>query len=350
MAAKFFGVEKKEKILFSQRKTWKSLGFWTQEDYVKKFFKTDFLDDIYAIKETKEFGERAEKEAGKLNPELRICYINGNICYQHKDELRLYDFLVDLEKQSGEDSAKILDNPKVERKSALDATIGFVTTQRQSVEPSLPLKKREFDHKEAPQRKENLEVLPIKKDGEKRPMDTAPTEEENERAENWLTEELKKIDAEAKALDAFLSSTQESALNETSEKKAKKSKSKGRTNQIMTRLTDKELIKFQRRVEKSGLAQGEFIRRAVLTSKIIIEERSMADVGVLDDLAMMQAELGRQGGLLKMIIKPNLGQRELTPDEWAELMTAVRDMEKMKKQVANLEEKVKNGHRDSQHK
>lgn len=179
------------------------------------------------------------------------------------------------------------------------------------------------------------------------PASSAPTARENRWAEEKLTEELKEIEAEIEEADALLASDQEPAAEPTG-KQRKKRKSKGRTNQIMTRLTDAELTQFQRRVKKSGLAQGEYLRSVALTGKVVIEERSMADVALLDELALIRAELGRQGGLLKMVIKPNEGQRQLAPEEWAELIEAVRDMEKMKKRLSDLEVRVTHGNSDPQ--
>ena len=180
------------------------------------------------------------------------------------------------------------------------------------------------------------------------PASSAPTERENRWAEEKLTEELLEIQAEIEEADALLASSQEPAPEGTGKKQRRKRKSSGRTNQIMTRLTDSELTQFQRRVKKSGLAQGEYLRSVALTGKVVIEERSMADVALLDELAMIRAELGRQGGLLKMVIKPNEGQRQLAPEEWAALIEAVRDMEKMKKRLSNLEVKVTHGNSDPQ--
>lgn len=180
------------------------------------------------------------------------------------------------------------------------------------------------------------------------PASSAPTERENRWAEEKLTEELLEIQAEIEEADALLASSQEPAPEGTGKKQRRKRKSSGRTNQIMTRLTDSELTQFQRRVKKSGLAQGEYLRSVALTGKVVIEERSMADVALLDELAMIRAELGRQGGLLKMVIKPNEGQRQLAPEEWAALIEAVRDMEKMKKRLSDLEVKVTHGNSDPQ--
>lgn len=176
-----------------------------------------------------------------------------------------------------------------------------------------------------------------------------PTDIENRWAEQKLAEELKEIQAESDGEDALPASSQKPAASAVG-KQRKKRKSLGRTNQIMTRLTDAELVQFQRRVKKSGLAQGDFLRSAALNGQIVIEDHSVADVAMLDELAMIRAELGRQGGLLKMIIKPNEGQRELAPAEWAELIAAVRDLEKMKKRLSDLEVKVQHGNREAQDK
>lgn len=129
----------------------------------------------------------------------------------------------------------------------------------------------------------------------------------------------------------------------TEEKPKKKRKSLGRKKQIMTRLTDAELQQFQRRVKKSGLSQGEYLRSAALTGQIVINERSEIDVAILDEIVKIRAELGRQGGLLKMVIKPNEGQRELAPEEWAALIQAVRGMEKTKEQIGDIMGRMNNG-------
>ena len=134
---------------------------------------------------------------------------------------------------------------------------------------------------------------------------------------------------------------------ETTGRKKRKRKGAGRTNQVMTRLTDSELVTLQRRISKSGLAQGEYLRNAALYSQIVIAEHSVADVALLDELALIRAELGRQGGLLKMIIKPNEGRRELAPEEWSKLIEWIRNVEKTKKRLTDLEAKVLRGHNET---
>lgn len=123
----------------------------------------------------------------------------------------------------------------------------------------------------------------------------------------------------------------------------KKRRSMGRTHQIHTRLSDKELAQFTRRVEKSGLPQGEYIRRAVLNNEVVIDEHSAVDIAILDALSVIQAEIGRQGGMLKMLIKPNEGQRELAPEEWRTLIAAIKDLESAKNMVADIKCMIENG-------
>ena len=154
---------------------------------------------------------------------------------------------------------------------------------------------------------------------------TPPSELENQWAEAKLIEELRKLESEIQEsekeirdAETILTADKKTISDENQPRK--KRKNLGRTNQLSTRVTDIELAEFHQRVEKSGLSQGEFIRNAILNEQIVIEERSAIDVAALDELALLRAELGRQGGLLKMITKPNIGMRTFRPDEWEELI------------------------------
>lgn len=172
------------------------------------------------------------------------------------------------------------------------------------------------------------------------PASSTEAADENQWAEEKLTEDLKDVQKEIEEAAALMAAEQGAAPEGSAQKKRRKRKSLGRVNQIKTRLTDSELIQFQRRVKKSGLSQGDYLRSVALTGKIVIEERSMTDLALLDELVLIRAELGRQGGLLKMIVKPNEGQRELAPAEWDQLMEAIRGFEKMKKRISDLEVNV----------
>lgn len=117
-----------------------------------------------------------------------------------------------------------------------------------------------------------------------------------------------------------------------------------RNNELHFWFSDAELKRFQVRVSRSGLNQSEFIRRAVLTGRIVIEDRNPVSATVMDDLERIRAELGRQGGMLKMVVKPNQGQRELHPEEWSELVQAIRYLEHTKERLKQLEDKINGDH------
>ena len=118
-----------------------------------------------------------------------------------------------------------------------------------------------------------------------------------------------------------------------------KRKSAERIYQLMTRLTAQERRQVQRRVKESGLPQGEFFRQAVLTSRIEVLEPGEEELRLSDNLAAVRAELGKIGGMLKMIIRPNEGQRELYPEEWRSLIRVLRKLEAEVDQLKDVEVK-----------
>lgn len=171
------------------------------------------------------------------------------------------------------------------------------------------------------------------------PRSPEPSDEEQYREEAQLAHEIEEdIQDTEEILDAAPPG-QELPSEEPGQPGAKP-KGRTRNNELHFWFSDAELMRFRRRVERSGLNQSEFLRRAALTGKIVIEERDPVNIAILDELTLLRAELGRQGGLLKMIIKPNEGQRQLAPEEWDELIQMVRYMEKMKKRLGALEEKI----------
>lgn len=120
--------------------------------------------------------------------------------------------------------------------------------------------------------------------------------------------------------------------------------SRARKNLIKTRLSDSEYHAFAARVKRSKLSASEFLRRAALTGRIVIPLHTELDVALLDELALLKADVGRIGGLLKMTIRPNEGQRTLHPAEWGELLHAARQVERMAKRLAALETKIADGY------
>ena len=123
--------------------------------------------------------------------------------------------------------------------------------------------------------------------------------------------------------------------------------SRARKNLIKTRLSDSEYRAFTARVKRSKLSASEFLRRAALTGRIVIPLHTELDVAMLDELALLKADVGRIGGLLKMTIRPNEGQRTLRPAEWEELLHAARHVERMAKRLAALEVKITDGYRQA---
>lgn len=129
---------------------------------------------------------------------------------------------------------------------------------------------------------------------------------------------------------------------EVQEKKSSRRKKSGRArpNDVHFWLSNEELKSFRRRVQRAGLTQSDFLRRAALSGRIIIEERGADSVALLDELELLRAEIGRQGGLLKMVVKPNMGQRELAPEEWQELVQAIRRIEHLTKKLSEIQERL----------
>lgn len=123
--------------------------------------------------------------------------------------------------------------------------------------------------------------------------------------------------------------------------------SRARKNLIKTRLSDSEYRAFTARVKRSKLSASEFLRRAALTGRIVIPLHTELDVAMLDELALLKADVGRIGGLLNMTIRPNEGQRTLHPAEWEELLHAARQVERMAKRLAALEVKITDGYRQA---
>ena len=123
--------------------------------------------------------------------------------------------------------------------------------------------------------------------------------------------------------------------------------SRARKNLIKTRLSDSEYRAFTARVKRSKLSASEFLRRAALTGRIVIPLHTELDVAMLDELALLKADVGRIGGLLKMTIRPNEGQRTLHPAECEELLHAARQVEHMAKRLAALEVKNTDGYRQA---
>lgn len=124
------------------------------------------------------------------------------------------------------------------------------------------------------------------------------------------------------------------ALEKPTEVERKKEVNRKRGNQIHFYFSDRELVRFRKRVRLSGLNQSEFIRQALLKGAVQMNETDFAEMDLIDDLVSLRAEMGRIGGMLKMVIKPNEGQRELNPSQWRELIHTIRYLEHSKEKLA----------------
>ena len=282
---------------------------WTGNDLITNALKAN-VKDIMTVKLGRERSEKIEKEGRKQRPPLKIFSFNGHICYLIKDEKSVYDLVQMIDQQTA--SAEVYS--RTIKQNALDQQISFAEKNTVS------------DYQTTTGFIEKNQVNPMYE-----PM----TDVEIRWSEEQLTEQLRESETEIQAAETLLNLE---SVND--EKPKKKRKNLGRTNRIQIRLTDAELTQFRIRVEKSGLSQGEFLRNAALHEQIVIEEYDSLGIMIMDELAKVRAELGRQGGLLKMITKPNRGQRELAPEEWKMLMAFIRDNEKMKEKILKMEEKL----------
>lgn len=176
----------------------------------------------------------------------------------------------------------------------------------------------------------------------KTPPQISGVSEQKQQENTPPDQELAVMEREIQETEEVLSETPsvEEQRTEGAFRPSKGGKGRVRNNEIHVWLSDAELTRLRRRVQRSGLNQSEFLRRAALNGKIVIEERDPVSIAILDEMELIRAELGRQGGLLKMIIKPNEGQRQLAPEEWDELIQAVRFLENTKKRLGKLEEKI----------
>lgn len=161
---------------------------------------------------------------------------------------------------------------------------------------------------------------------------------------DWLGVPIEETITEDRPVAAELSPELSPELKENTQEHLnqprRKDSGRSRPNEMHFWFSDDELKNFKRRVERSGLTQSDFLRRVALTGRIVVEERGAASVALLDELELLRAEIGRQGGLLKMVVKPNLGQRELAPEEWQELVQSIRNIEYLTKKLSDLQERL----------
>ena len=151
----------------------------------------------------------------------------------------------------------------------------------------------------------------------------------------------------AQSTQAWDENRQPPAEQPTRESDQSKTPHRTRGNGVLVRFTDSELVQLRRRVRQSGKNQSTFIREAALTGKIVKEEDNPQQSPDSAEIHALWAEMGRIGGMLKMIIKPNEGLREFYPQEFLEVVKAIRYLERSSKRLKTLEAKLNGDHQAS---
>lgn len=151
----------------------------------------------------------------------------------------------------------------------------------------------------------------------------------------------------AQATQAWDENRQPPAEQPARESNQSKTPHRMRGNGILVRFTDSELVQLRKRVRQSGKNQSAFIREAALTGKIVQEDGNQKNTSDSEALHALYAEMGRIGGMLKMIIKPNEGLREFYPQEFLEVVKAIRYLERSSKRLKTLEAKLNGDHQAS---
>ena len=151
----------------------------------------------------------------------------------------------------------------------------------------------------------------------------------------------------AQATQAWDENRQPPAEQPARESDRSKTPHRTRGNGVLVRFTDSELVQLRKRIRQSGKNQSTFIREAALTGKIVQEDGNPKNTSDSEALHALYAEMGRIGGMLKMIIKPNEGLREFYPQEFLEVVKAIRYLERSSKRLKTLEAKLNGDHQAS---
>lgn len=115
--------------------------------------------------------------------------------------------------------------------------------------------------------------------------------------------------------------------------KKKKRKKKNRTVDLHARFTPEEAEKIGRDRELTGMKPGEYMRHRMLedVSFTVIDRDALAEN--TRELVFLKAEVGRIGGLIKSIIKPNEGNPHFTEEALGKIIDAVNDLNELKGQI-----------------
>ena len=169
-------------------------------------------------------------------------------------------------------------------------------------------------------------------------VEEAKEKEEEERKSERVREQIAQAMAKARGEEP------KTPEEEEEEEPKQKGPNRRRNREIHVRFTEEEYQKFLTRCEAAGMSGAVCLRYLAVNGRISVDPRQkdMDEklLAIHTALHELKAEIGRIGGMLKMVIKPNEGQRELKPEEWADLIQAIRDVGSMKKQVGKAMERI----------
>lgn len=100
---------------------------------------------------------------------------------------------------------------------------------------------------------------------------------------------------------------------------------------VTVRFSDSEIMLLKKRVARSGMSLSWYIRHVALEGKLPVPDRDETGKALsrfsreLDDLI---AELGRQGGMLKLGMKPNQERKTQDPEGWSDIVLLIRFLER----------------------
>lgn len=118
-------------------------------------------------------------------------------------------------------------------------------------------------------------------------------------------------------------------------------KKRVRNIQVMTRLTPEEAELLKQRIEATGQTQADFIRSAILTGEIReLPKNSPELLELIKTLKDIKANLGKLGGLMKSIIKPNRANPVITQQEWDVLKKQINALNRLQKFIEKEVNKI----------
>ena len=120
----------------------------------------------------------------------------------------------------------------------------------------------------------------------------------------------------------------------------KERKKLNRTVRKGARFTPEEWARIEKQIEKSGMAEGEFIRKILLEGKVEVVQRDTINDVMIQEIRDMAAEIGRIGGLLKNMIKNIKEHQIFSPVDQAKFNRMIREFDNLKNEWLNAAKKL----------